>query len=473
MAFTVINTPELLVRYGFSIRQSTTWGLYYYFHPLNGLSLYLHINKPDFRTDAEFAAKRFRWTFETPGGGAGDGAGYYYVKQSQGLKLPYYTSADDAQHAFNAYNSFISSRAAPAPAPSSAAAPVNVRQAGQKRPRNNNQTVNTRATQVPKRNGNKNVGQAIAAAQPRNWSEKCGANGRDERHVTALIHNVEANTFLIGTENIWAKNSSGQEIGLIQFTDFMNGEQLDYYHYIKYILSVLTSIGINGTDKFGPPPPINTMQPVTEDLINDIYNKIASSIHYSNNTIRYHVKKIQKTPLGCSEFIIMQKRTWGRKLGFPKGAVETVDIASNNEDETLKNAAIREVREEVRSILLNPVILGTIQSGNRTSNVCYFTVDNVTARSIIEGFNARQISSELFNVEFVDCNYLLTNFGDFNAYSQQIINDMTGTESITFRDIEEVTEIKGRLFGICRRRGGKRQTRKSRHNKRRKTRSRK
>ena len=165
----------------------------------------------------------------------------------------------------------------------------------------------------------------------------------------------------------------------------------------------------------------------------------------------------------------MQRKTYGGYLGFPKGAIEQVDIVMDNEDRTIQNAAIREVREEVRSILPTPVILGTIAIGERSSNVCYFAVNNALANDIITSFNARQITSELFNVQFVDCNYLSTNFRNFNGFSQQIINDLTGTESIKFRPT--VGEIQTRLRGLCPhgQRGGrrKRHTRKSTSSKKR------
>lgn len=443
MAFRPI--PDLPA--GISIALSRGQNIYYYL--VNGGSLWLYLTVLPELKDLPKG-----WTIENFNLGGGVGVPPEYVGPD-GTRLPIYTTSDEYYAAITEYIK----RQAPAPAP----APATV--SGKKRGRNNN-NANTKATKYQKLNGTINVGQARLI----NWSETCKEN-RDSRHVTALIHNVESNTFLIGTENIWAQNNYRQEVGLIRFTDFMNGEQLDLYRYFEYIRSVLTSIGINRTDAFGLPH-INTMLPVTEDLINDIYNRIVSSIYSSNNITKYHVKKIQKTPLACSQFIIMQKRTWGRKLGFPKGAIEQVDIVSDNEAKTIKNAAIREVREEVRSILPDPVILGTIEFSERKSYVCYFAVDNATAHNIITSFNERQINSELFDIQFVNCNYLSTNFADLNGFSQEITKHVQGTLSIDL--FEGVVDP---LFNRCpaMRHGGrrKRHTRKSRHNKRSKTRGRK
>jgi ADP-ribose pyrophosphatase YjhB (NUDIX family) len=439
---------------GISIQLSRSTWKYYYFDSRNGASLFLN------------AAPHIMpagWRLINLATGGGAGAPPEYVGP-EGETLPFYNRNEE-------YNLAIQD----AIERGIIIAPLT----GVKRGRNNNNT-HARPGGISRRNGTINVVQARSAPVPIDWTVRCSENPRDPRHVTALIHNTEANTFLIGNENIYAKSGS-QEIGLIRFTEFMDGDRLNLYQYINQVRSVLTAIGIrvdilNRPDVFPTQSGINTMVAVNEALINDILNRIGICINLSNNIGNYHVKKVQKEHLECSELIIMERRTYGRYLGFPKGAIEQVDIVTGNEDRTIQKAAIREVREEVRYNFegFPPVILGTITTGERSSNVCYFAVNNALANDIITSFNARQITSELFNVQFVDCNYLSTNFRNFNGFSQQIINDLTGTESIEFRPT--VGEIQTRLRGLCPhgQRGGrrKRHTRKSTSSKKRNKRTR-
>lgn len=300
---------------------------------------------------------------------------------------------------------------------------------------------------------------------------------RDPRHVTIVIHNTENNTFLIGNENVYAQDGAQREIGAVKFSNFMTYQLLRLHEYCNSIRNILAIIGVpieilNRQDIF----PVLTPQevPITNDLINNILNRIAKAIQLVPELhTRYHVKKVLTNPIKCSEIIIMQIRTWGRIYGFPKGAVERIDtinedgVAIMDNTAILLNAARREVREEVRFNYTGPIQhLGAITLGDRVSHVCYIPINNDLANIIMRGYMERSITSELFNINFVNCRDLMNNRIQFNAYSQQIINEITGTQSITYG-----VGVEPLLFNICNIRvgGGKRRRKRAlsrRHKKR-------
>jgi len=429
---------------GFSIEKSGSTGLYYYFNKNTGISLYLTIPPPP--RNILNLPKGWRLDNYPVGGGAG--APPEFVGPN-GTRLPFYNTHEE-------YDRAIIDWTAAAPAAPSAAL------SGQKRQRNGNNR-NNRQTKYARTGNTMNVSQARVVPV-------CIEPMRDPRHVTTIIHNIEDNTFLIGTENVYARNVSGEEIGLIRFTEFLTGDLLHLHDYINNIRNILSIIGVsiavlNRPDIFPVPAPQDI--PITNELIDDIMNRIGRAINLQPMMINnYHVKKVIKDEHICTDIIIMQKRTWGGRQGFPKGAVEKVDTIDQSgapivdNTEILKNAARREVREEVRFNYQGTIqYLGTITLSGRESHVCYIPVDKAAAAFIIEVYNARQISSELFDVKFVDCDYL-SDLRSFNGLSQQIINEITGTQSITYID-----GVKRILFNKCAgpRRGGKR--RRSSHKK--------